>query len=96
MPSITDNAIVRWATDRTATIQNSGVTIDDSDNMTVPGYIKTAENKMGIKFRTHTDYETGIVYGTSGNEALTIAIQKPVTAFQIVYGTKPSAYGTST
>ena len=37
MPSITDNAIVRWATDRTATIQNSGVTIDDSNNMTVPG-----------------------------------------------------------
>ena len=37
MPAITDNAIVRWATDRTATIQNSGVTIDDSNNMTVPG-----------------------------------------------------------
>jgi hypothetical protein len=96
MPSITDNAIVRWATDRTATIQNSGITIDDSNNMTVPGHIVTAENKMSLKFRTHTNYETGMAYGTSGNEALTIALQNPVTAFQIVYGTKPSAYGTST
>ena len=96
MPSITDNAIVRWATDRTATIQNSGVTIDDSNNMTVPGYITTAENKMAVKFRTHTTYETGLAYGTSGNEALTLAIQNPVTAFQIVYGTKPSSYGGST
>ena len=33
MPSITDNAIVRWATDRTATIQNSGVRIDDNNNI---------------------------------------------------------------
>lgn len=59
-------------------------------------YIKTAENTMGIKLRTHDNYETGWAYGTSGNEAITLAIQNPVTAFQIVYGTKPSAYGTAT
>lgn len=63
---------------------------------TMTGAIVTKENAMGLKFRTHTDYETGVVYGTSGNEALTIAMQKPVTAFQIVYGTKPSAYTSNT
>lgn len=59
-------------------------------------YIKTAENTMGIKLRTHDNYETGWVYGTSGNEAITLAIQNPVTAFQIVYGTKPSAFVSDT
>ena len=96
MQTITDNAIPRWDTGGTAMLQNSGITIDDSNNMTVPGHIVTAENKMAIKFRTHTNYETGVAYGTSGNEALTIALQNPVTAFQIVYGTKPSAYAAGT
>lgn len=63
---------------------------------TMTGAIVLPENKMSLKLRTHTTYETGIVYGTTGNEALTIAMQNPVSAFQIVYGTKPSAYGGST
>jgi hypothetical protein len=76
--------------------------VTKSTNQTITGiktfstYIQTVENKMALKLRTNDSYETGIVYGTTGNEALTIAIQNPATAFQIVYGTKPSAYGTST
>lgn len=58
--------------------------------------IKTAENTMGLKLRTHDSYETGWVYGTSGNEAITLAMQNPVTAFQIVYGTKPSSFAGGT
>lgn len=152
MPTITDNAIPRWDTTRNATLQNSGVTIDDNNNVAIPGNLVTTgsstaggfihsdttkgtndyvllaggdakplsefqiagaylplsggtmtgaitlpENKMAIKFRTHaTSYEGGIVYGTTGNEALTIAMQNPVTAFQIVYGTKPSAFASNT
>lgn len=71
-------------------------------NQTITGiktfstHIKTAENTMGIKLRTHDNYETGWVYGTTGNEAVTLAIQNPVTAFQIVYGTKPSAFAGGT
>lgn len=60
------------------------------------GAIVLPENKMSLRLRTHTNYESGIVYGTTGNEALTIAMQNPVTAFQIVYGTKPSSYGANT
>lgn len=63
---------------------------------TMTGAITHPENKMALKFRTHASYETGLVYGTSGNEALTIAMQNPVTAFQIVYRTKPSDYGSGT
>lgn len=58
--------------------------------------IKTVENTMGLKLRTHDSYETGWIYGTSGNEAITLAMQNPVTAFQIVYGTKPSSFAGST
>lgn len=39
MPTITDNAIPRWDTTRNATLQNSGIIIDDSNNITVPGKV---------------------------------------------------------
>lgn len=39
MPTITDNAIPRWDTTRNATLQNSGIIIDDSNNLTAPGNI---------------------------------------------------------
>lgn len=86
----TDNAIARFDGATGRIIQNSEVLIQDN------GALKTVENKMGLQVRTHTSYEGGWVYGTSGNESLTLALQNPVTAFQIVYGTKPSAFGTST
>lgn len=63
---------------------------------TFSSFIKTRENAMGTKLRTHDSYETGWVYGTTGNEAVTLAMQNPVTAFQIVYGTKPSAFAGGT
>lgn len=79
---------------------DNAVTLSDAQTIsgtkTFSSHIKTAENVMGTKYRTHDSYETGVVYGTSGNEALTFAIQNPVTAFQIVYGTKPSAYASGT
>jgi hypothetical protein len=79
---------------------DNAVTLSDAQTIsgtkTFSSHIKTAENVMGTKYRTHDSYETGVVYGTSGNEALTFAIQNPVTAFQIVYGTKPSAYAGGT
>ena len=37
MQTITDNAIARWDTSGTAMLQNSSVTIDDSNNLTIPG-----------------------------------------------------------
>ena len=63
---------------------------------TMTGAIKIVENKEGLNLRTHATYESGIIYGTTGDEALTIAMQNPVTAFQIVYGTKPSAFAAGT
>lgn len=86
----TDNAIARFDGTTGRVVQNSEVLIQDN------GSLKTVENKMGLQVRTHASYEGGWVYGTAGNEALTLALQNPVTAFQIVYGTKPSAFGTST
>jgi len=82
--------------------QPSGDYVTVADEQTISGqktfssFIKTAENKMGVKIRTHDNYEGGFVYGTTGNEAFTLAMQNPVTAFQIVYGTKPSTYTGST
>lgn len=86
----TDNAIARFDGTTGRVVQNSEVLIQDN------GSLKTVENKMGLQVRTHASYEGGWVYGTAGNEALTLALQNPVTAFQIVYGTKPSAFGTNT
>ena len=63
---------------------------------TMTGTVTLPENKMAIKFRTNNSYETGFVYGTAGNEAITLAMKNPVTAFQIVYGTTPSAFTSST
>lgn len=59
---------------------------------TMTGTTTLPENKMAIKFRTNNSYETGFIYGTTGNEAITLAMKNPVTAFQIVYGTTPSAF----
>ncbi len=39
--SSTDNALVRWDGTTGSVVQDSGVTLDDSDNMTVPGTINT-------------------------------------------------------
>lgn len=63
---------------------------------TMTGVTTLPENKMAIKFRTNNSYETGFIYGTTGNEAITLAMKNPVTAFQIVYGTTPSAFTSNT
>lgn len=63
---------------------------------TMTGAITLPENTMGIKLRTNDSYETGFIYGTAGNEAITLAMKNPVTAFQIVYGTTPSAFTSNT
>ena len=63
---------------------------------TMTGAITLPENTMSIKLRTNNSYETGFVYGTTGNEAITLAMKNPVTAFQIVYGTTPSAFTNNT
>lgn len=46
--SSTDNAIARFDGTDGATLQNSGVTIDDSDNLTVSGQTKVAAGTEGL------------------------------------------------
>lgn len=58
MGTITDNAVPRWDTTRNTTLQNSGVTIDDSNNLSTPGSISTA----GL-----TSSSTVYVTGTTGH-----------------------------
>lgn len=69
----TDNAIVRWDGTNADTVQDSGVTIDDSDNMLVPGTL-AASNISGSNTGDQTIALTGDVTGTgTGSFAATIA-----------------------
>lgn len=44
----------------------------------------------GLRFRDHSSYQVGMYYGTTGDEALTLAMQNTYTAFQIINGQDPS------
>ena len=46
--SSTDNAIVRWDGTNGALVQDSGVTVDDSDNVVIPGSIKISNASSPI------------------------------------------------
>ncbi len=71
--TITDNAIPRWDTTRNTTLQNSGVTIDDNNNVTTPGTMEAATIKKTGGADTHVllagggtkaiDDITGTTYG---------------------------------
>ena len=64
--SSTDTAIVRWNGTGGDTIQDSGVTIDASDNISTSGRIKSGDGTVGdAAFGPASDTDTG-VYWTTG------------------------------
>jgi len=54
-------------------------------------------NKMGISFREdNTNYTTGLVYGTAGNENLALVFKNNVDSFMIATNSDPASWGSST
>ena len=63
---------------------------------TMTGTEKFNSNMVSIDFRDNASYRTGFYYGTSGNEALALAMQNAVTSFMVVHGSTPSAWSGGT
>ena len=92
--SSTDNAIARFNSTTGKIIQNSGVTIDDSNNLTVPGTTALKNtlnsytaNNVALNLRPdNSSYYTTLSYQTDGNEAAVFATKSAVTSFLFVNG----------
>lgn len=64
---------------------------------TMSGTINFAVNKLAMNFRNDTaSYYTGIMYQTTGNEALVFAARNAVTSFMFKCGLDPTAMTSST
>lgn len=64
---------------------------------TMTGAINFPYNKQSISFRhDNASYDSGFVYGISGNEALALVQQNAVTSFMVVHGSDPATWGNST
>lgn len=68
--SATDNAVARFDGTTGKQIQNSGVIIDDSDNMTVPGILKT---QSGKERKTRTVTASGDVTVATTDDIVIVA-----------------------
>lgn len=66
--SSTDNAIVRWDGTNGLTVQNSGVTIDDSDNVTIPGNLTVNGTTTTINTATLDVEDQNITVNILGND----------------------------
>lgn len=61
--SATDNAVARYNATTGKLIQDSGVTIDDSNNVVIPGTLTVTSGIIGVSSitkvtKTHTDFQT--------------------------------------
>jgi hypothetical protein len=67
--SSTDNAVVRWNGISGSSVQNSGVVIDDSDNVTIPGVLAVGTGTLFINGDTKTIFSNDgsiVISGTVG------------------------------
>ena len=65
----TDNAIVRWDGTTGLLIQNSGVTIDDSDNVVIPGDLTVNGTTTTVNSATLDVTDSNITVNNTGNDA---------------------------
>ena len=65
----TDNAVARFDATTGKIIQNSGVTIDDSDNVTIPGDLTVNGTTTTINTATLDVEDTNITVNNTGNDA---------------------------
>lgn len=65
----TDNAVVRWDGTNGLSVQNSGVTIDDSDNVIIPGNLTVNGTTTTINTATLDVEDTNITVNSGGNDA---------------------------
>lgn len=67
--STTDNAVVRWDGTTGTLIQNSGVTIDDSDNVVIPGDLTVNGTTTTVNSATLDVADANITVNDGGNDA---------------------------
>jgi hypothetical protein len=93
--SSTDNAIARWNGAGGATLQDSGVLIDDSNNLTMPTNLKTYYRDTDIFIHSNADgyltieANTQVIIGVAGNIDLgdsTLRVMRPQTDEKIDLG----------
>ena len=78
--STTDNSIVRWDGTSGAGQQNSGVTIDDSNNVTISGYLYLSGDEKELRFYNGSNYLTLKASGSlSSNVTLTLPVDDGTT-----------------
>ena len=64
---------------------------------TMTGLLNFPMNTQSVSFRPGADsYDSGFVYGTSGNECLSLVQQNQVTSFMVVHGSDPSTWNSGT
>lgn len=64
---------------------------------TMTGLLNFPMNTQSVSFRPgHDSYDSGFVYGTSGNECLSLVQQNQVTSFMVVHGSDPSTWNSGT
>lgn len=68
-PSTTDNAVVRWDGTDGLSAQNSGVTIDDSDNVIIPGDLTVNGTTTTVNSATLDVTDANITVNNGGNDA---------------------------
>lgn len=67
--SVTDNAVVRWDGTSGLSVQNSGVTIDDSDNVIIPGDLTVNGTTTTVNSATLDVTDSNITVNNGGNDA---------------------------
>jgi len=64
---------------------------------TMTGTITTPHGKEALHFpSTNGSYGAGVVYGTNGNEALSVITKNVVTSFMVVHGSDPATWADNT
>lgn len=83
--SSTDNAVPRWNGAGGDTLQDSGVLIDDDDNVTVPGRISTGDGSIKGQLRLGDDNNDHYIFftpsGTTTTDSFFVYPAAPATGF---------------
>lgn len=99
--SINNNGLTKLGDGTGATASSSG---SDTGALRVVGGISTTknsyfhekitfpENKIALEFSSRDTWKAGIVYDTSGHEAMVVALQNERSSFMVVQGTDPNAW----
>ena len=103
------SAAPAWTNQSALSVGSATKATNDSDNNpinttylklvggTMTGLLNFPMNTQSVSFRPgHDSYDSGFVYGTSGNECLSLVQQNQVTSFMVVHGSDPSTWNNGT